>query len=164
MEIIRETTPEGKNLRKALLSLEGVVGKVGWFENSKYPDKESTSVALIAAQNEFGNPNKHIPARPFMRPTITEKQKEWAKIAQDGSKAVIEGRRTSYQVMDAIGLKASADIKKKISSIWEPALSPYTIAARLKSRANKTHIGNLTKPLIDTGIMLATLTNSVETE
>ncbi len=97
-----------------------------------------------------------------MRPTITEKQNEWAKIAQQGSKAVIEGKRTTYQVMDAIGLKASADIKKKISTIWEPPLSPYTIAARLKRKSNKKTIGNLTKPLIDTGLMYGTLINTVE--
>ncbi len=81
-----------------------------------------------------------------------------------GSKAVIEGRRNIGQVMDAIGLKAAADIKKKISNIWEPPLSPYTIKQRLSKKSNQRVIGNLTKPLIDTGIMLNTLTNTTETE
>ena len=164
MEIKRVITPEGKNLRQNLKALEGMVGRVGWFENSKYPDKEKTPVAFVAAQNEFGNPSKHIPARPFMRPTISEKKNEWSNIAFEGSKAVIEGRRNIGQVMDAIGLKASADIRKKISTIWEPPLSPYTIAARLKRKSNKKVIGNLTKPLIDTGLMYGTLINTTETE
>ncbi len=112
MEIRRVVTPEGKNLKNALKQLEGVVGKVGWVHASRYIDSRE-SVAEVAAQNEYGNPSKHIPARPFIRPTIIEKQTEWKKIALDGSKAVIEGRRNIGQVMDAIGLKAAADIKKK---------------------------------------------------
>lgn len=164
MEIRRVITPEGKNLRNALRQLDGVVGKVGWFENSRYPDDKRTPVAAVAAQNELGNPSKRIPARPFILPTIHEKSNEWAKIVENGSRAVIEGRRSMTDVMEVLGQKAAADIRKKISTIWEPPLSPYTIAARLSRKTNKKTIGNLTKPLIDTGLMYGTLINTVEAE
>ena len=157
-------TPEGKGLKVALKNLEGKVGRVGWFEKSKYDDKEGTPVAYVAAQNEYGNPQKRIPARPFMRPTIIEKQAEWRKIALDSSKRILKGTSTIADVMELIGLKAAGDIRKKISSIWEPPLSPRTIQARLDRKANKKKVGNLTKPLIHTGIMLGTLTNTVESE
>ena len=160
VQVKRVISPDGKSLEQALKHLEGKVGKVGWFENSKYED--GTPVALIAAQNEYGNPAKHIPARPFMRPTVSSKQKEWADIAARGSKAVLANKATAGQVMELIGRAAVADIQKTISLLQEPPLSPQTIAARLAKRKDKKHVGSLTKPLIDTGVMFATLISIIE--
>ena len=140
------------------------VGKVGWFEKSRYDDAESTPVAAVAAQNEYGNPNMHIPARPFMRPTIIAQQKIWAKVAEQGARNILKGDQTSSDVLEMIGLKAAGDIRKTISKITTPPLSPRTIAARLAKRADHQTVGNLTKPLIDTGVMFNTLTNTVEDE
>ena len=164
MDVKRVKSPDADKLKIALKNLDGKVGKVGWFENSKYADKDSTPVAAVAAQNEYGNPNKHIPARPFMRPTIYAKQNEWSKIAENGSKSILKGDNTIYDVLQLLGLKAAGDIKRTISKLTEPPLSPKTIAARLSRRQDQSTIGLLTKPLIDTGIMLNTLTNSVEDE
>ena len=160
VQIKRVVTSDGKALQVALKHLEGKVGKVGWFENAKYED--GTQVALIAAQNEYGNPSKHIPPRPFLRPTIASKQKEWADIAARGSKAILANKATTAQVMELIGRAAVADIQKTISLLQEPPLSERTIAARLAKRKNKKHVGALTKPLIDTGVMFATLISIIE--
>ena len=162
MEIKRVVTPLGKSLKHNLAMLDGKVGKVGWFENSKYNDKHNTPVAYVAAQNEFGNPSKNIPARPFMRPTVIEKQNEWEKIIYNGSKKIIQGQLDIGSLMQLVGLKAAGDIRKKISEIQEPALSPITIKRRLSKYKDKKTIGSLTKPLIDTSVMYSTLTNTVE--
>lgn len=160
VEIRRVVSSEGKALELALKNLDGKVGKVGWFENSKYED--GTHVAGIAAQNEYGNPSKNIPARPFLRPTVRAKQNEWKDIAMRGSRAVLANKATAAQVMELIGRAAVADIQKTISLLQEPPLSPRTIAARLAKRKDKKHVGALTKPLIDTGIMFATLISIIE--
>jgi hypothetical protein len=162
LKIERKITPAGKNLQIALKNLQGKVGKVGWFEKSKYED--GTPVAYVATIQEYGYPAGNIPPRPFMRTTIAEKQQEWKKIAESGSKAILNGKATVGTVMEAIGLKAAGDIRKKISLITAPPLSPRTIEARRSRRADKKTIGLLTKPLIDTGIMFGTLTNTVEDE
>jgi hypothetical protein len=159
---VRTKTEAGKHLEVALKNLEGKVGKVGWFEKSKYPD--GTQVAYVATIQEYGYPAHNIPPRPFMRPTILNKRNEWVKIAESGAKAVIKGDQAIDSVIEAIGLKAAGDIRKTISLIWTPPLSPRTIQARLNRRKNKKTVGNLDKPLVDTGIMLATLTNVVENE
>jgi len=140
------------------------VGKVGWFENSRYPDADATQVAYVAAQNEYGNPNKHIPARPFMRPTIIAQQDTWKKVAEQGAKNILRGNQTSGDVLEMIGLKASGDIRKTISKILTPPLAQSTIEARIARHADKKTVGKLTKPLIDTGLMYGTLTNVVEDE
>lgn len=68
----------GDKLQKALNDLAKKVkrgGSVanGVFEDATYPD--GTSVAQVAAWNEFGTPT--APPRPFMRTTINEHQDEW---------------------------------------------------------------------------------------
>jgi hypothetical protein len=164
VQVTRVPTSASKRLDIALKNLSGKVGKVGWFENAKYDTKGNPSVAYIATIQEYGYPGKNIPPRPFMRPTITAKQQQWRLVADQGVKDIIAGNATIEQVMDKIGLKAAADIKEKITLIMSPPLKPATIAARLRRHSNKKTVGNLTKPLIDTGYMYATLINTVENE
>lgn len=170
LKIERVKTEASHMLEMAIKNLTDSkkVGKVGWVHASQYIDSREY-VAAVAAQNEFGNPNKHIPARPFMRPTIAQQQKAWARIAELGAKQILLGNQTPNDVLEILGLKASGDIKRTISRIYEPVLSRRTIEARIerssgRSRLNKTQALSLTKPLIDTGIMFNTLTNVVEDE
>ena len=160
----RVKTDAGKHLEVALNELSGKVAKVGWFEKSKYPKPPNVPVAYVATIQEFGYSPKNIPPRPFMRPTIQQKRVEWGKIAERGAQAILKGNATATTVMEAIGLKAAGDIRKTISTIWSPPLKPRTIEARLSKRSDKTTRGLIDKPLIDTGLMFATLTNTVEDE
>ena len=50
--------------------------KVGVLEGASYPD--GTSVALVAASNEYGAPAAGIPPRPAIRDMITAKSPGWA--------------------------------------------------------------------------------------
>lgn len=162
MKVKRVVTPEGKRFKIALKDLEDKQAKVGWFERSRYDNEENTPVAFVAAQNEFGNPAKNIPPRPFMRPTILQRRKEWKNLADRGAKQIIKGQETVHSVLDLIGQQAVGDIKRTISQLWYPPLSPVTIALRLWARADKSTLGNLDKPLIDTGVMYETIINVVE--
>ncbi len=165
MDIKRSQTSQGKHLAIALKQLDGLSGKVGWFRDSKYEDT-GEYVAAIAAQNEYGNPNKHIPARPFMRPTIREQQSKWLALAAKLSAQVLEGKLYAHDAMEMIAVQAENDVLKKIASIYEPALAQRTINARLarysgKGRLNHNQARSITKPLVDTGHMIATLTHEV---
>ena len=83
---IRRDNPKAlENIAKALQP--GTV-KIGWFPSARYDDEKSTPVAAIAAQNEYGNPNKNIPARPFIRPAIIRDQKTWEDIAKRVSTSI----------------------------------------------------------------------------
>lgn len=164
MKTIRIQGDVAKKLEFALKNLSGKVGKVGWFENSSYPEPPNIKVATVAVIQEYGAPSKNIPPRPFVRPTMIQQQGAWTELASQGAKAILNGTKTVDNVMEALGLKAAGDIRKAITQVFSPPLKPATIAARLRKRANKTVTGNLTKPLVDTGLMLNTLTNTVEDE
>ncbi len=160
---VRRVPGEGrKHLEVALKSLKGKVGKVGWFKGAVYPN--GMPVAAIAAIQEKGYEPKNIPPRPFMRPSVVKYQQTWRRIAFEGSKNIIEGKTTAYNVMDQIGMVAVKNILTTIKGIYTPALRPATIARRLAKYKNKSKLGNLYKPLNDTGRMMATLINVVEDE
>ena len=145
-----------RNLRVGIADMENIALSVGWFESARYDD--DTPVAAIAAQNEFGNPNKSIPPRPFFRPTISENRSDWARLAGQGARAVMLGNETGDSVAEKMGQLISGQVRAKISQISEPPLSPRTIAARLAVRADKQTLGALDKPLVFEGIMLNSLT------
>jgi len=155
-------------LEVALDTLDTQVGKVGWFEGAKYPD--GTQVAYVATIQEYGYSPKNIPPRPFMRPTIVKYKNDWSNIAKRKSKEVIQGKLRASDIFEIIGQKAAGQIRTKITQIYTPSLSFKTIQARLSKRGlggkgrpyTQAEIGNLYKPLVDTGHMLATLINVVE--
>lgn len=159
----------GKAIRKRELSLRleqgarelsAVQGKVGFFESAKYPD--GTPVAYVASVQEFGYAEGGIPPRSFMRTTAAEQGKNWTDAFGKGAKAIARGTFTAHQVMDAVGQLAAGDIRKKISEITSPPLKDATIKARQRRYADKKTVGKLAKPLVDTAVMVNSVTNIVE--
>jgi hypothetical protein len=138
------------------------VGKVGWFESAVY--KKGTSVATVAAQNEFGNPTKNIPPRSFMRTSLKENESLLRAIANNQAKKIVNGAQSAEGALEIITVKYAMLARKKITEITEPPLKPATIAARVRKMKDKKTIGLLNKPLVETKVMLNTLTHVVENQ
>lgn len=172
MATVKRVKGEGYHqLEVALRNMDGKVGKVGWFENSRYDNvtskhgpRQPTPVAQVAAVQEFGY--GHIPPRPFFRPTIVRYQKTWANWSERGARAILKGTQTIGTVMDGIVQLAAGNVRGTIDQLWTPPLSRSTIMARIYARKIKKGdvTVSLTKPLIDTGIMYGTLIGKVEDE
>ena len=144
-----------KTLKKTIQDIGKSALRVGWGENQKYPNGDS--VAMVAAQNEFGNPMLHIPPRPFMRPAISDNEGNWKRQLVGGIGMVLEDKITTSEVFEAVGILVKADIQKSIASVTAPALAKSTLKARLKGK----RVGNMktaSKPLVDSGYMMASIT------
>ena len=133
--------------------------RVGWFEDSKYDD--NTPVALVAYFQEYGT-KRGIPQRPFMRPAEMHNKSKWEQIAKQEVKKCIETGRPLTEAMAKLGLVVQGDIKKEISTITQPPLAEATIKARLRRQGQKKVTASITKPLVDTGVMLASVNYNVE--
>lgn len=119
-----------ERLRTGLQSIGKASLGVGFFDTAVYPG--GTPVAYVASIQEFGwGP---IPPRSFMRTTVAEKRNVWEKNFVSGFKAVLNGTINVNQVYEQIGMRIVGDIKRKISSIQDPALSPLTLMARKDRR------------------------------
>ena len=150
--------------------------EVGFLEGATYPD--GTPVAMVAAIQEFGAPRVGIPPRPFFRTMIAEKMPEWgpaiAGLLKDND---FDTRRTLSQAGEAI----RGQLQQSIIDTNSPPLSPVTLMLRkMKAQdpslvvtgatvgeaarrvaAGETATGVSTKPLVDTGHLLASVDYSV---
>ena len=132
--------------------------EVGFFESAKYPD--GTPVAYVAAIQEFGYPAGNIPSRPFFRNAISQND-GWKDLANKAIGAVVEGRIELNQALNQMGLKMAADVKDSITDGSYEALKQSTLDAR---QSRKRTQGVASKPLIDTGQMLQSVTYAVNGE
>lgn len=155
MKVTRKPGPAAHHLRQMMKDVASKRLAVGWFDTAKYPD--GTPVAAVAARNEFGDPP--VPPRPFMRPAMAENKAEWADLIRKGFKASIDGKATVEQVYGQVGMRAAGQVSSQIASVFIPPLSTSTIAAR---QAKRKTPGVSTKPLVDTGLMIQSVSSKVE--
>lgn len=141
---------EGPGVAKVVATLEGLAGleaKVGWFETAHYPG--GTPVAYVATIHEFGTSRTR--ARPFMRPAVAEHGQEWLDLLAQGAKASMQGGPSPAAVLEMVALSAAGNVAEKIQEVTSPSLS-------LVTTARKGH----SKPLVDTGQMIQSVTGKVE--
>lgn len=141
----------GSALEARLKELSAKVSKpatlsVGFISNATYPD--GTSVALVAALNEFGVPSRKQPPRPFFRSMIADKSPGWGKAI--GNLLAANGYDAT-RTMEQVGAGIDGQLKQSIADFDAVPLSPRTIAAK-----------GTDKQLVETGVMIASTSWVVE--
>lgn len=151
------------------------VVRVGFLEGKTYPD--GTSVAMVAAIQEYGAPSRGIPPRSFFRVLIAARKTEWGKIA---AKLLVDNKYDVEKTLTMMGDGIKSQLQQQIIDTNSPALSEVTrmlrmmrvedpdlkitgaivgvAAARVAAGEIATDINE--KALIDTGFMY----NSVDRE
>ena len=119
-------------LKQAVDKAAGGTVRVGIIESQTYPDGES--VAQVAYWNEYGTAT--IPARPFFRNTIAEKQGEWA----DKAAELLKQSDDTSHALALIGEGVKGDIVEAIQNFSDPPNADSTVKRK-----------GFDKPLIDTG-------------
>lgn len=138
-----------KALKKRAQTLDLTSVKVGVPGSLNNPD--GTSLAMIAAVHEFGNPAKGIPERSFLRGSILTNRKKYIAASKKLSFRVLSGDTTATQVYGLLGQAASDDVKQFIR---EGDFVPNA-AATVRRKGSS-------KPLIDTGQLRQSITYVVE--
>ncbi|MDE9549246.1 hypothetical protein, partial [Xenorhabdus bovienii] len=92
----------------------------------------------------------NMPERSFLRSTFNEKKGDYAKDLTKEIQSELLNDGDPVKAFDKLGEKVAGDVKAKILSGVEPALSPKTIKRKGSS-----------KPLIDTGQLLQSITYEV---
>ncbi|ASN59832.1 hypothetical protein CG419_03970 [Latilactobacillus curvatus] len=138
MEVSIETEVSGeidfKGMISRLKSIDGQEVSAGLFGGF---------AAKKAMWNEYGTAN--MPARPFLRNTLYEHEREWGVFIGPKITAVIDGG--SFDIGPVLGPKMVSSIKSTIDAGGFAPLAPATIAKKGHS-----------KPLIDTGDMYGSIT------
>lgn len=117
--------------------------EVGFMAGATYPD--GTSVALVAALNEFGT--SRAPPRPFFRNMIAAKSSGWGPAA---GKLLVSNNYDVRTTLTLVGEGIKGQLQQSIASNTPPPNAPSTVARKGHSRT-----------LIDTGQMLNSVTYRV---
>ncbi len=95
--------------------------RVGFLENATYPD--GTSVAMVAAINNFGAPEAGIPARPFFSDMIARHKGNWGDAFGELIKAVDFDAEKALAMM---GEGMAGQLREQIVETSSPANSAVT--------------------------------------
>lgn len=96
----------------------------------------------FARDVSVGSHTIEIPARPFMRNTYDQKNREWQAKAQEQVGQVLDGKKDATTMLETMGNIMEGDIKRKIAN------GPFTPNAPATIRKKKS-----ARPLIDSGRM-----------
>lgn len=157
------------DLTKKLSSAKAV--RVGFLEGATYPN--GTSVAMVAAIQEFGAPKAHIPPRPFFRNMIAKHKAEWPKALAG---LLEDNDYDAKRSLALLGEGVQRQLRKSIIDTMAPPLSPVTVMlrkmfgnhpeqikfkdvleARRRVAAGESTQGASTKPLVWTGHLLSSV-------
>jgi len=142
------------DLEKALAALTENIVYVGIpADNTNRTDDDPLGNAAIGYIQENGSPINNIPARPFLVPGVQSVADKVAGIFQKAGENALSGDLTAVQQgMNAAGLAAQSAVKRHITEGIPPPLAQSTLAARAARAVKRT------KPLIDTGQLLNSIT------
>lgn len=107
----------------------GAFLRVGFLEGATYPD--GTSVATVAAIQNFGAPAKGIPARPFFTNMIAEKSKSWGEALVNRLKA---NDWDLHKSLEQMGNGIAGQLRQSIVDMNDPPLSDVTLLLRERFR------------------------------
>lgn len=165
-----------KNLDKAALV------KVGFLEGST-ASLTGASIPTYATANEFGTVNTKsktvIPPRPFFRPMIAKHSSEWG---EQLAKVLKFNDYDTDKSLGQMGMLIGGELQESIIAVNSPALSKITLMLRkMRSEDQSLKVtgktvaeaarrvaagespGNVsTKPLVDTGDMLNSVSYQVD--
>lgn len=136
----------GEKLEKRLQEMARNIGKpatlsVGFLEGATYPD--GTSVAMVAAIQNFGATARGIPPRPFFSNMVADKSPEWPEAL---GKILVAKNYDASGSLELMGQGIKGQLQQEIVDTNSPPLSPVTVARK-----------GTAKPLVDTGHMLASV-------
>ena len=122
-------------------------------EKGSRQDGEPINNAALAYVHENGAPEAGIPARPFLKPGIADKQTEIAAALEKTGRAAMDGKpEVVDRGFNIVGLIGQNAVRAKIND------GPFTPLAEATLAARRARGRTGTKPLIDTGQLRNSLT------
>ena len=123
--------------------------RVGVFADQPRTEGQLTNPE-IATVHEYGSPAANIPERSFIRSTVDKNREAYNATVRKIAGLILDGKDTE-PALNLFGMRVANDIKRTIQQGIPPPLQPETVARK-----------GSTKPLVDTGQLLSSITWKVE--
>jgi hypothetical protein len=132
-------------IKDEIKKAEKAAVKVGVLSDSPQQIGEA-DMLLIAAANEFGTSDGHIPPRPYIRASFDAKQRELGRTQERLWNLVLDGKIDTDRAMGLLGEEHQAQIQEYMTALDTPPNAPRTVAKKGSSN-----------PLIDEGRLRASI-------
>ena len=153
MSIVKDVDKGWKRVTRKIFALDRKTVSAG-IHTDAGNEKNGESIAQVAFWNEFGTTREkdgakvqHIPARPFVRLTFEEHNKEWHDEADTQLTAMVNGGKTANGALNAVGRRMAKDIK---SIIGDTSKLRHNAPATIRKKG-------FDKPLYETGKLKAAI-------
>ena len=113
----------------------------------RFGARPKIAIAQVAAAQEYGMPERNVPARPFMKWTVYKNMRKWRNYVQDMLPQLMDAKDT----MERLGQIVVKDMKGMINDWSEPPNAPSTVKQK-----------GFNNPLIDTRTMVDNVRMEVE--
>ena len=137
-----------RELQNHFKNYSNLYTKVGVLSDETY-EGENITIAGVAAVNEFGTKDGHIPPRPFMANALKENKEEIKKMTLALFKRSTMGKLKLTQAISLLGEFFTNKVQETIRKFDSPPNAPATIKAK-KGQDN---------PLIDQGRLIQSITH-----
>ena len=145
MKFLKDVDMRAFDALKKRIEGDGRVVNVGIPTSAK--EEDGTPVAMIAAVQEFGSPERGIPERSFLRSGVKVHGNDFVQLNRRNLAAVLNGTMTFDTALGQLGAFAAGKVKQQIKDATFAPLKQETIDRK-----------GSTKPLIDTGQMWQSIT------
>lgn len=135
-------------LERQPFSKVGVLGR-----NDARPDGELGNVD-VAVITHFGDRLRNLPGRPFLELALEKHGKEWEALMKKLLTAYAHGKITLRQVLELLGERASADVRKTITT--GAGVPPPNAPATIKRKGSS-------RPLVDSGRLVQSISSEAVT-
>lgn len=152
---VKDVDTGWKKAVAAMKDARGYCIKVGLQGEEAEADHGGVTVVELGTIHEYGAPQAGIPSRSFIRATFDEHRKE---LEQEVTEAVRKGTSGKEGHLKGqlliVGERMRSRVIAKIRAGIPPELKPATVARK----------GGETTPLIDTGVLIGSLSTVVDKE
>lgn len=131
-----------RSLRKAAGKRHVVVGIRSEKGGATAPG-DSLNLAGIAAVNEFGSEDGHVPERSFLRSTFDAGKDRYAGVIDQALGRVADGTSDIEKELGLLGLGVAADVQRTITSDLPPPNAASTIRRKRGSTGTLRDSGRL---------------------
>jgi hypothetical protein len=128
-----------KRINAEIGKAKGAGVKVGVLADSE-PHEDGEDMIDIALTNEFGDPSRRIPARPFVRGAFDQHVRYLQQTKSRLWDQILAGRMDTNRALGLLGETHQSQVQSYMTALDTPPNAPRTIAQKGSSN-----------PLIDSG-------------
>lgn len=142
-------TDVDKGYKAAVRALQKVSGKrhvvvgIRSEKGTATAEGDSLNLAGIAAVNEFGSADGHVPERSFLRSTFDAGKETYTDAIEASLGKITDGESDIDKELGLLGVRVAGDVQRMITSDIAPANAPSTVRRKRGSTGTLRDTGRL---------------------